>query len=133
MKILGEHVWRHTIILFTWGDMLGDMTIEQHIESKGKDLQELVEKCGNRYHVFDNEKRGNCAWVTELLQKIDWMVSRNFILLNLEEREIKDKNEKMDTVLTTVSAAKRDVKEVTSFVDEEWKRRDKAFLENILQ
>ncbi|XP_053094020.1 GTPase IMAP family member 8 isoform X3 [Pangasianodon hypophthalmus] len=35
MKILGEQVWRHTIILFTWGDMLGDMTIEQHFESEG--------------------------------------------------------------------------------------------------
>lgn len=57
MKILGEHVWRHTIILFTWGDMLVDMTIEQHIESEGKDLQLLVENCGNRYHVFDNEER----------------------------------------------------------------------------
>ncbi|XP_053094021.1 uncharacterized protein si:ch1073-365p7.2 isoform X4 [Pangasianodon hypophthalmus] len=34
MKILGEQVWRHTIILFTWGDMLGDMTIEQHFESE---------------------------------------------------------------------------------------------------
>lgn len=76
------------------------MTIEQHIESEGKDLQVLAEKCGNRYQVFDNEKRENCAQVTELLQKIDEMVSRNFTLFHLgpENKEIKDRWRDGDTV-----------------------------------
>ncbi|MCI4383279.1 hypothetical protein PGIGA_G00024530 [Pangasianodon gigas] len=130
MKILGEQVWRHTIILFTWGDMLGDMTIGQHIESEGKDLQVLVEKCGNRYHVFDNENRENLAQVTELLQKTDEMMSRNFTLFH---REIEDRDGEMGTQSTKVSDDKRNVKEVVLLIDEEWKRREKEFLEKVLQ
>ncbi|KAG5282694.1 hypothetical protein AALO_G00058850 [Alosa alosa] len=76
MELLGERVWSHTIVLFTWGDWLGDTSIEQHIESGGEALQWVVEKCGNRYHVVDNEKRDG-GQVTELLDKIEDMVAGN--------------------------------------------------------
>ncbi|XP_041954785.1 uncharacterized protein LOC121713843 isoform X2 [Alosa sapidissima] len=76
MELLGERVWSHTIVLFTYGDWLGDTSIEQHIESGGEDLQWVVEKCGNRYHVVDNEKRDG-GQVTELLDKIEDMVAGN--------------------------------------------------------
>ncbi|XP_063074214.1 GTPase IMAP family member 8-like [Engraulis encrasicolus] len=74
MELLGEKVWSHTILLFTIGDWLGDTSIEQHIESEGEPLQWVVEKCGNRYHVVDNEKRDG-GQVTELLEKIEEMVA----------------------------------------------------------
>ncbi|XP_062399827.1 GTPase IMAP family member 8-like [Sardina pilchardus] len=76
MELLGERVWKHTIVLFTRGDWLGDTSIEQHIESEGEDLKWVVEKCGNRYHVVDNEKSDG-GQVTELLQKIEEMVAGN--------------------------------------------------------
>ncbi|KAI4897024.1 hypothetical protein NFI96_027875, partial [Prochilodus magdalenae] len=77
LKILGETAWSHTIVLFTCGDCLGDTPIEQHIESEGKELQWLVEKCGNRYHVLNNKNRSDDTQVTELLEKIEEMVAAN--------------------------------------------------------
>ncbi|XP_067287619.1 GTPase IMAP family member 4-like [Pseudorasbora parva] len=77
MAVFGEDVWRHTVVLFTWGDRFPDVSIEQHIESEGEALQWLIEKCRNRYHVFDNTDKKNRAQVAELLQKIDEMVAEN--------------------------------------------------------
>ena len=62
-------LWDKTIVLFTYGDYLGGATIEQYIESEGEALQWLVEKCGNRYHVLNNDKRG--AQPIELLNKVE--------------------------------------------------------------
>ncbi|KAL1265328.1 hypothetical protein QQF64_003355 [Cirrhinus molitorella] len=77
MTSLGEDVWKHTIVLFTWGDRFKDISIEQHIESEGEALQWLIEKCRNRYHVFDNTDKNNRDQVSELLQKIDEMAAEN--------------------------------------------------------
>ncbi|MGH0123482.1 UNVERIFIED_CONTAM: hypothetical protein FKN15_022707 [Acipenser sinensis] len=62
------------MILFTRGDHLKGRTIEQHIEEAGEELQQLVEKCGNRYHVLNNKNRNDHTQVTQLLDKIDNMV-----------------------------------------------------------
>ncbi|XP_076120733.1 uncharacterized protein LOC143101202 [Alosa pseudoharengus] len=92
--LLSERVWSHTMVLFTHGDWLGDTTIEQYIESE-EALQSLVEKCGNRYHVLNNQNRGDTMQVTQLLEKIENMVAMNKssifkmsedLLQNLEEQ-----------------------------------------------
>lgn len=77
MKLLGERAWRYTMVLFTCGDFLGGKMIEQHIESEGDALKWLVERCRNRYHVFNNKDKSNSSQVTVLLEKINEMVRRN--------------------------------------------------------
>ncbi|XP_076120742.1 uncharacterized protein LOC143101210 [Alosa pseudoharengus] len=77
LELLGKNVWSHTIVLFTYGDWLGDTSIEQHIESEVETLQWIIEKCGNRYHVLNNKDWTDDTQVTELLEKIEQMVVRN--------------------------------------------------------
>lgn len=65
------------MVLFTCGDFLKETTIEQFIESEGKALQWLVQKCNNRYHVFNNDRKDDRSQVSELLDKIDEIVFSN--------------------------------------------------------
>lgn len=77
MGPFGEDIWRHTMVLFTWGDWLGDTTIEERIETEGEHLQWLIEQCGHRYHVFDCTEHTDSTQVTELFGKIEEMVMEN--------------------------------------------------------
>uniref|UniRef100_A0A8C1KB94 AIG1-type G domain-containing protein n=1 Tax=Cyprinus carpio TaxID=7962 RepID=A0A8C1KB94_CYPCA len=101
LDLLGERVWSHTIVLFTRGDSLSDKSIEQHIESEGQDLQWLLDKCGNRYHVLNNQNRSDHTQIKELLEKIEETVAQNNgchfeidrkILLQMKERTREQKN-----------------------------------------
>lgn len=73
----GERVWRHCMVLFTWGDWLNDRLIEEHIAGEGKSLQWLVEKCGYRYHVLNCHGLGYHFPVKLLFQKIIDLITRN--------------------------------------------------------
>ncbi|KAK9952069.1 hypothetical protein ABG768_017928 [Culter alburnus] len=77
LDLLSDRVWSHTIVLFTYGDSLLDTSIEQHIESEGQDLQWLLDKCGNRYHVLNNHNRSDDTQIKELLEKIEETVAQN--------------------------------------------------------
>ncbi|XP_076849430.1 uncharacterized protein LOC143497401 isoform X2 [Brachyhypopomus gauderio] len=98
MELLTERVWTHTIVLFTYGDCLGDTPIEQHIESDSA-LQWLVEKCGNRYHVLNNKNRGDDTQITELLEKMEEMVAVN----NGEKKKAEESLGKTSKSYTAVS------------------------------
>ncbi|KPP73224.1 hypothetical protein Z043_107709 [Scleropages formosus] len=53
MGLLGEAVWQHTLVLFTWGDELRGQRIQEHVKRSGPELQSLLRKCGHRHHVFN--------------------------------------------------------------------------------
>ncbi|KAL0202654.1 hypothetical protein M9458_000693, partial [Cirrhinus mrigala] len=74
-KNFGEDAALYTIILFTRGDQL-KISIEQFLINNEL-FRELVEQCKGGYHVFNNTVEDNRSQVTELLQKIDFMVIEN--------------------------------------------------------
>uniref|UniRef100_A0A3B1III5 GTPase IMAP family member 4-like n=1 Tax=Astyanax mexicanus TaxID=7994 RepID=A0A3B1III5_ASTMX len=122
MAIFGEHVWRYTIVLFTWSDFLGDALIEHHIESEGEALQWLIEKCGNRYHVFDNSKVGDHTQVSELLEKIEEMVAEN-CSFQPGVTELYEKKTKPQLHLYNEDQ----INNIMKILKEEWNRRAKKF------
>ncbi|XP_029529828.1 GTPase IMAP family member 8-like [Oncorhynchus nerka] len=71
LSVLGEGVWRSTMVLFTYGDELRGRTIEEHIEKTGEPLRGLLAKCSHRYHVLDNNIKGDLTQVVELLQMVE--------------------------------------------------------------
>lgn len=62
--------WSRALVLFSHGDLLGDASVEQRIESEGEPLRRLLERCGDRYHVLDNREGGG-AQVEELLELLE--------------------------------------------------------------
>ncbi|XP_050931498.1 GTPase IMAP family member 7-like [Lates calcarifer] len=80
-----EEALKYAAVVFTHGDQLPEgMKIEEFFrENKG--LCDLLEKCGNRYHVIDNkywknqqdEYRSNKFQVAELLNTIDKITEQN--------------------------------------------------------
>uniref|UniRef100_A0A671QS75 Zgc:195075 n=1 Tax=Sinocyclocheilus anshuiensis TaxID=1608454 RepID=A0A671QS75_9TELE len=100
-----EHLLKHTVILFTFGDQLEDQTIEEFVKASSQ-LQELVDKCGGRCHVIDNKYWNNCysgytsnrVQVKNLLETIDKMVEENGCysneLLQMLEKEIQEEMKK---------------------------------------
>lgn len=76
-KIFGPAASKYMIVLFTRGDELQGRTIQQYVQNGHPKLQEVIERCGKRYHVFNNKRRRNRTQVVELIKKIDDMVAAN--------------------------------------------------------
>ncbi|XP_045080854.1 GTPase IMAP family member 4-like [Coregonus clupeaformis] len=66
------------LVLFTRGDDLGTTLIQDYIgKSTNAKLKKLIRDCGGRLHVFNNRVEDDRTQVTELLKKINEMVSTN--------------------------------------------------------
>nr|XP_055043535.1 interferon-induced very large GTPase 1-like [Misgurnus anguillicaudatus] len=76
-EIFGENSLMYTMILFTRGDDLEYETIEEFLGTRKSPLMNLIEQCGNRYHVFNNTETEDHTQVSALLEKIDDMVKAN--------------------------------------------------------
>ncbi|XP_058617604.1 GTPase IMAP family member 4-like [Onychostoma macrolepis] len=74
--MFGEGVLKYSFILFTHGDLLEEESVEKLIKQNCR-LRDLVQKCGDRYHVFNNKDLNNREQVNDLLQKIDSMIEQN--------------------------------------------------------
>ncbi|XP_075888435.1 GTPase IMAP family member 8 [Nelusetta ayraudi] len=75
--LFGDGACLHTMVLFSCGDWLGRTPIEEHILRGGRELQRLLEYCGNYYHVLDSKTPGMDRSVSVLLDKIEEMIREN--------------------------------------------------------
>lgn len=78
-KIFGEDaVCHHTVVLFTRGDDLEGVGIEEYLKKTAPaGLKALIDRCGGRYHVLNNRDPSNSAQVKELLMKVDELVKQS--------------------------------------------------------
>lgn len=72
----GEEASKYTLVVFTWGDMLGQKPIETFLD-ESSELRELIRTCNARYIVFDNTCQHNETQVNDLFAKIDEIVQLN--------------------------------------------------------
>ncbi|XP_066501058.1 GTPase IMAP family member 4 [Hoplias malabaricus] len=86
LGILGFDVWKHTMVLFTWGDELRGKNIEEHISKSGEHLQKILDLCENRYHVFNNKEADSYPQVSQLIQTVRLMFHINETGVKSNER-----------------------------------------------
>ncbi|KPP57478.1 hypothetical protein Z043_124789, partial [Scleropages formosus] len=76
-EIFGEESRKYMIILFTRGDDLEGQSIHDFVQRAHPALKEVINKCGGRYHVFNNRAMFNRAQVVALLDMIEKMMVLN--------------------------------------------------------
>lgn len=120
MSLFGDNVWKHTIILFTYGHWLRDRPVEEYIACEDEALQDLIDrKCGNRYHVLNNDWT-NRLQVQNLLKMIEQMVARNrgeyFTLASKASKPTTTEHQMFNETL-----------------EEEWKKHEDELIERMLE
>ncbi|KAJ8373707.1 hypothetical protein SKAU_G00042870 [Synaphobranchus kaupii] len=75
-ETFGDESAKYSMVLFTYGDRLKKKTIEEFLSGDERLLQ-FTTQCRGGYHVFYNEDTENHSQVSELLKKIDKMVTIN--------------------------------------------------------
>uniref|UniRef100_A0A8B9JRB1 AIG1-type G domain-containing protein n=1 Tax=Astyanax mexicanus TaxID=7994 RepID=A0A8B9JRB1_ASTMX len=103
-KNFGEEASKHTIVLFTYADVLKKQSIQQYIGTN-EHLQKILQECGDRYHLFNNEDMENRSQVQELLDKMNALSSTYYtnemyqaVQKRLEEEEEKKRKEEEERI-----------------------------------
>uniref|UniRef100_A0A8C1Z220 GTPase IMAP family member 8 n=1 Tax=Cyprinus carpio TaxID=7962 RepID=A0A8C1Z220_CYPCA len=148
-ETFGEHSLMFTMVLFTRGDSLKKKTIDQCLEKPGSPLMKLIEACGNRFHVFNNNQTEDRTQVTDLLQKIDDMLKENgasfysckmFREMEREKQElqikilmdrVREREEEMKTLEEEKERMKMMMEEERENQDKERKRREEELKREI--
>ncbi|KAK7910385.1 hypothetical protein WMY93_015069 [Mugilogobius chulae] len=76
LSYFSDEALKYTTVVFTHGDQLEGQTIKEWYK-KNKALRSVVQKCGDRCHVFDNRYWNNQDRVKALLSTIEDTVEEN--------------------------------------------------------
>nr|XP_017210100.1 GTPase IMAP family member 8-like [Danio rerio] len=127
-EAFGENSLMFTMVLFTRGDFLGNKTIDQCLGKPGSPLMNLIEACGHRYHVFNNNQPEERTQVSDLLEKIDNMVKANggsfYSCKMFREMEREKQEQQMKILMDRVRETEEEMKKL-----EEEKDRMKMMME----
>ncbi|ROL45099.1 GTPase IMAP family member 8 [Anabarilius grahami] len=132
-ETFGKKSLMFTMVLFTRGDDLKNKTIKQCLGKPGSPLMKLIEACGNRFHVFNNNQPGDRTQVSDLLEKIDNMVRANggsfYSCKMFREME----REKQEQQLKILMDRVREREELIKKLEEEMKREQEKYKNKIEQ
>ncbi|XP_051994495.1 interferon-induced very large GTPase 1 [Xyrauchen texanus] len=132
-ETFGEHSLMFTMILFTRGDDLKKKTIEEWLGHPGSPLMNLIEQCGNRFHVFNNNETRDRTQVSDLLEKIDAMVAANggsYYSCKMFRQMERDLQEKLlNGLMERVKQLSREREELMTKQEEEKRRRKEKLKE----
>ncbi|XP_054884765.1 uncharacterized protein LOC129359272 isoform X2 [Poeciliopsis prolifica] len=70
LRLLETPIWSRAIVLFTHGDQLGHLSIQEYIQRQGGTLQWLLERCGHRYQVMSSQSSMAQIHIGQLIWKI---------------------------------------------------------------
>uniref|UniRef100_UPI0037E82C79 GTPase IMAP family member 4 isoform X2 n=1 Tax=Semicossyphus pulcher TaxID=241346 RepID=UPI0037E82C79 len=87
VSLFGERVWKHTIVVFSWAEVLRTISIERYIRREGKELQWVLNKCKRRYFVINNCIFEEHPQVGRLLERVEKLVADEGGYYNPEEVE----------------------------------------------
>uniref|UniRef100_A0A3P9NLF3 AIG1-type G domain-containing protein n=1 Tax=Poecilia reticulata TaxID=8081 RepID=A0A3P9NLF3_POERE len=125
-EIFGEAADKYSMVLFTRGDNLEDTTIEDYL-SESPELQDLVSKCNNQYHVFNNKMKDKKPQVTELLEKIRTIVDRNggshYTNEMFQEAERKIEEEKQQILKEKEEEIRKEQEELERKIKEKYEKK----------
>ncbi|XP_073691409.1 uncharacterized protein [Garra rufa] len=128
-ETFGENSLMYTMVLFTRGDFLKKKTIDQCLGKPGSMIRNLIEACGNRFHVFNNNETGDRTQVTDLLEKIDNMVKANggsfYSCKMFRQMEREKQEQQMKILMDRVREREEEMKKL-----EEEKERMKMMMED---
>ncbi|XP_067271448.1 GTPase IMAP family member 4-like [Pseudorasbora parva] len=86
----GAEALRFTLVLFTHADQRHMRTLGEMIRANPQ-LSDFINRCGQRYHEFNIKAPANRRQVTELMEKIDRVVTENinsrYTLEKMQETE----------------------------------------------
>ncbi|XP_048036464.1 GTPase IMAP family member 9-like [Megalobrama amblycephala] len=129
-ETFGEKSLKYTMVLFTRGDDLKDKTIEQCLGKPGSPLMNLIEACGNRFHVFNNNQTGDRTQVFDLLEKIDNMVTANggsfYSCKMFREIEREKQEQQMKILMDRVKEREEEIDKLEEEIkreQEEWEKQ----------
>jgi len=132
-ETFGENSLMFTMVLFTRGDDLKKKTIEEYLGKPDSALMKLTEQCGNRYHVFNNNETGDRVQVSELMKKINDMVTANggsyYTCKMFRQMEREKQEAHMKMMMDEVEELKREREELKAKHEEEKEKMKMKMME----